>query len=78
MPINCMRMEFLVKLHRFLPKLYAYAIYQVIQSYCVVCRSTRLDLSNVVLWNEHKQKISKRLIKRSVSGLLVYFSEKLV
>ena len=56
-------------------KLHAHAIYWVMQSYRVGCRSTRLDLRNVVLWNEHKQRIFERctLRKWSAPGLLVYF-----
>ena len=51
-----------------------------IKFYRVGCSSTRLDLRNVVLSNEHKQKIVERctLRKRSIIGLLVCFSEKLV
>ena len=75
-----MRMQFFIKLHGFLPKLHVHAIYRVMQSYHVGCHSTRLDLGNVVLWNEHKQQIFERCMLRkwSVPGLLVYFSEKLV
>ena len=78
--INCMRMQFLVKLHEFLHKLHAHAIFLVMQFYRVGCRSTRLTLRNVVLSNQYKQKIFKRCTLRKwlVPRLLVYFSEKLV
>ena len=38
-------------------KLHVHAIYRVMQSYCVGCRSTRMDLRKLVLWNERKQQI---------------------
>ena len=56
-----------VKLHGFLPKLHEHAIYRVLQSYCVGCCSTRLDLRNVVFWNEHKLKIFERCMLRKWS-----------
>ena len=37
-------------------KLHTHAIYRVMQSYRVGYHSTCLDLRNVVLWNENKQK----------------------
>ena len=72
-----MRMQFLVKLHGFLHKLHAHAIFLIMQSFHVGCRSTRLDLRNVVLLNQYKQKIFKRCTLRKwlVPRLLVYFSE---
>ena len=62
-----MRMQYLVKLHGFLHKLHAHAIYLVMQFYLVGCRSTRLDLRNVVLSNEHKQQIFEMGVLRKWS-----------
>ena len=72
-------MQFLVKLHGFLHKLHVHAIFLVMQFYHVGCRSTRLDLRNVVLSNEFKQKILKRCTLRKwlVTGLLVIFFRKI-